>query len=139
MRQKFHNIGLKTTSSTDIIDITEEATSFIAQSGIRTGLFTASIPGSTASISTIEYEDGVLEDLKNAIERLVPENQHYAHDARWGDGNGYSHVRAALLKPSLTLPVEKGRIELGTWQQLVLLDFDNRPRNRKVIFHVIGE
>jgi len=139
MQQKFYTANLKTSAGTDIIDITDEAAGFITKSGVRTGLFTASVAGSTASISTIEYEDGVIEDLKKAIEKLVPANIDYAHDARWGDGNGYSHVRAALLKPALSMPVEKGRIMLGTWQQLVLLDFDNRPRTRKIIFHVMGE
>lgn len=139
MRQKLSSISIKTTSGLDVVDITDEASAFVAKSGVRTGIFTASVPGSTASVSTIEYESGVVEDLKRAVEELVPENRHYAHDSRWGDGNGYSHVRAALLKPSLTIPVGDGNLMLGTWQQLVLLDFDNRARSRRVVLHVIGE
>lgn len=127
-----------TSSGTDIIDITEQAHAFAKSVGVNDGMFTASVPGSTASITTIEYESGVLEDLKRAIEELVPSNRRYNHDARWGDGNGYSHVRAALLKPSLSLPIVKGKIELGTWQQLVLIDFDNKPRQRKIILSIIG-
>ena len=92
-----------------------------------------------ASITTIEHEAGVLADLTAAIERLAPKKMHYDHDARWGDGNGYSHVRAALLGPSLSLPVEGGRPVLGTWQQIVLCDFDNRPRDRKIVVQVVGE
>lgn len=139
MRQYFESHTLKTTAGTDIINITEMAGEFITKSGIKNGLFTASVPGSTASISTIEYEGGVLEDLKEVIESLVPSNHPYAHDSRWGDGNGYAHVRSALMKTSLSVPLEKGNLLLGTWQQLILMDFDNRPRSRKVLFHVIGE
>jgi secondary thiamine-phosphate synthase enzyme len=97
------------------------------------------VPGSTAAITTIEYEPGVLGDLQRAVERLVPRDIPYEHDQRWGDGNGYSHVRAAILGPSVTIPLIEGRLVLGTWQQVVCVDFDNRPRHRKVIFHVIGE
>jgi len=96
-------------------------------------------PGSTAGLSTIEYESGVIEDLKRTIEEMVPKERVYQHDERWGDGNGYSHVRAALLKPSLTVPLEDGRMILGTWQQIVLLDFDNRPRSRSIVVQVMGE
>ena len=137
---KIHHgeISVRTSASTDIIDITEEARRFAEATGIESGLFTASVPGSTASISTIEYESGVVEDLKRAVEELVPSDRKYAHDARWGDGNGYSHVRAALIKPSLTVPVIDGEINLGTWQQLVLLDFDNKPRKRKITFSILG-
>ncbi|MFH1830969.1 MAG: secondary thiamine-phosphate synthase enzyme YjbQ [Pseudomonadota bacterium] len=139
MNQKLGSISVGTTAKTDILDITDDALAFVAKSKIKTGLFTATVPGSTASITTIEYESGVIRDLERAIERLVPGDMHYDHDARWGDGNGYSHVRAALLKPSLSIPIDDGQIMLGTWQQIVLLDFDNKPRKRKVIFHAIGE
>ena len=96
------------------------------------------IPGSTAALTTIEYESGVINDLKKAIEKLAPSDIYYEHDERWGDGNGYSHVRAALIGPSLNIPVSEGRMLLGTWQQIVLLDFDNRPRRRRVLFQIIG-
>jgi secondary thiamine-phosphate synthase enzyme len=138
MKIQHDEIVVNTSASTDIVDITEEARKFADATGIESGLFVAAVPGSTASITTIEYESGVLEDLKRAVEELVPGKRKYAHDARWGDGNGYSHVRAALLKPSLTVPVIDGKINLGTWQQLVLLDFDNKPRKRKITFSIIG-
>ena len=138
MKIQHGEISVHTSASTDIVDITEEARKFAETTGIESGLFTAAVPGSTASITTIEYESGVVEDLKRAVEELVPSNRKYAHDARWGDGNGYSHVRAALIKPSLTVPVIDGEISLGTWQQLVLLDFDNKPRKRKITFSILG-
>jgi secondary thiamine-phosphate synthase enzyme len=97
------------------------------------------VPGSTGAVTTIEYEEGVVGDLKQAIERFAPRTIEYAHDAAWGDGNGYSHVRAAMLGPSLSIPVIDGAMTLGTWQQVVLIDFDNRPRQRRVIQQIIGE
>jgi len=103
------------------------------------GAVTLFIPGSTAALTTIEYESGVINDLKKAIERMAPKDLHYEHNERWGDGNGYAHVRAALLGPSLHIPVVEGRLTLGTWQQIVLLDFDNRPRERHIIMQVSGE
>lgn len=139
MIQKIHQFELRTTAETDIIDITKQACEFVAASKVACGLFTAAVPGSTASISTIEYESGAVGDLRRAIEEIAPRERPYAHDARWGDGNGYAHVRAALLKPSLSIPVIDGELALGTWQQMVLLDFDNRPRNRKIIFHIVGD
>jgi secondary thiamine-phosphate synthase enzyme len=95
-------------------------------------------PGSTAALTTIEYESGVVRDLIEAIERIAPKDMDYRHDERWGDGNGYAHVRSALLGPSLTVPITKGRLALGTWQQIVLIDFDNRPRKRQVIVQASG-
>jgi secondary thiamine-phosphate synthase enzyme len=139
MKQHFGSISVPTTSKTDVLDISDQADAFISKSGISEGSFTASVAGSTASITTIEFESGVVSDLVKAIERAAPSDMHYDHDARWGDGNGYSHVRAAIMKPSLTLPVKDGSIVLGTWQQIVLMDFDNKPRKRKVVLHVIGE
>jgi len=139
MAQRFGSTTIATTENTDISDISEEAAGFVSGAGIADGLFTAHVAGSTASVTTIEYEGGVVGDLAAALERLVPSDAHYDHDARWGDGNGYSHVRAAIMKPSLTIPVKDGELMLGTWQQLVLADFDNKPRRRKVIFHVIGD
>jgi secondary thiamine-phosphate synthase enzyme len=101
-------------------------------------LATVFVPGSTASLTTIEFESGAVADLHEAVRRLVPENQPYRHDARWGDGNGFAHVRAAVLGPSLTVPVSGGKLQLGTWQQIVLLDHDNRPRRRKVLVQLLG-
>ncbi|MEJ2325152.1 MAG: secondary thiamine-phosphate synthase enzyme YjbQ [Nitrospirota bacterium] len=120
-------------------DITPKVNSVLERSGIRQGLLTVFCKGSTGSISTIEFESGVVNDLRKAIERVVPSNITYEHDKRWGDGNGFSHVRAALMKPSLSVPVLDGRLSLGTWQQIVFIDFDNRPRNREVIVQVVGE
>lgn len=132
-------LSLSTKGFTDIIDITPKVNSVLERSGIRQGLLTVFCRGSTGSITTIEYESGVVNDLRKAIERVAPSNITYEHDKRWGDGNGFSHVRAALMKPSLTVPVIGGRLTLGTWQQLVFIDFDNRPRNREVIVQVTGD
>jgi secondary thiamine-phosphate synthase enzyme len=131
--------SVKTTSDTDIIDMTPQVQEEIQRSAIRHGYATLFVPGSTAALTTIEYESGVINDLRKAIERIAPKDLYYEHDERWGDGNGYSHVRAALLGPSLHIPVIDGRLTLGTWQQIVLLDFDNRPRKRKIVMQIVGE
>ncbi len=132
-------ISISTKGFTDIIDMTGQVIEVLKRSHIRDGLVTVFCPGSTGAVTTIEYESGVLSDLKKAIEKLVPSNISYDHDRRWGDGNGFSHVRAALLKPSLTIPVIQGRLTLGTWQQIVFIDFDNRGRHRNLVVHVMGE
>jgi secondary thiamine-phosphate synthase enzyme len=132
------SLEVKTTSATDILDITAAVQEKVMQSGVQAGLAHLFIAGSTAALTTIEYESGVVNDLRAAIERLFPQNLVYEHDRRWGDGNGYAHVRAAFLKPSLSIPIEDGRLLLGTWQQLVLLDFDNRPRKRHIRGQVMG-
>ncbi len=126
----------RTTDGTDIVDLTDAVQRAVADSGVVNGFAVVFVPGSTAAVTTIEYEAGVVDDLRKAIERMAPRDIPYAHDARWGDGNGYAHVRAALLGPSLYVPVVDGRLALGTWQQIVLCDFDNRPRHRKVIVQV---
>ena len=132
-------VEINTNSGTDIIDITGLVAEHLAQSGIVRGAVILFVPGSTGALTTIEYESGVIQDLADAIERLVPRDISYAHDQRWGDGNGYSHVRAALLGPSLHIPVMEGRLSLGTWQQIVLINFDNRARRRRLIIQVMGE
>ena len=132
-------IELSTKGFTDVIDITETVTGMAERSGIQNGLVTVFCSGSTGSITTIEFETGVINDLKKAIEKIAPSDIPYEHDKRWGDGNGFSHVRAALMKPSLSVPVIKGRLVLGTWQQIVFIDFDNRERNRKIVVQVMGE
>jgi secondary thiamine-phosphate synthase enzyme len=124
------------TSDVDVFDLTPEVESALRASGVRDGLVLLFVPGSTAALTTIEFETGVVEDLKQALERLAPRSIPYRHDEAWGDGNGYSHVRSALVGPSLSLPVEEGRLVLGTWQQVVLLDFDNQPRRRRVLGYV---
>ena len=130
---------LRTTAGTDIIDLTGQVQDQLSASRIVNGILVLFVPGSTGALTTIEYESGVLEDLKRVIEKLAPKDNHYEHNRRWGDGNGYSHVRAALMKPSLSIPIEKGRLSLGTWQQIVLLDFDNRPRDRRVLIQILGD
>ena len=135
----FLHLELAGSSGTDVHDVTDQVARAVRESGVRDGLVTVHVPGSTAAVTTIEHEAGVLDDLRRALERLAPAGEPYAHDARWGDGNGYSHVRAALLGPSLGLPVREGRPLLGTWQQVVVLDFDNRPRQRRVVIQVMGE
>ena len=131
-------LEIKTTAGTDILDLTEAVAAQVEQTGVTEGLLTLFISGSTAALSTIEFESGVVNDLRAAIERLFPQDIPYEHDRRWGDGNGYAHVRAAFLKPSLSIPLAGGRLLLGTWQQIVLLDFDNRPRQRRIQGQVMG-
>ncbi len=128
----------RTTAGTDILDLTADVEGFVATSGIGDGWVTVFVPGSTAAVTTIEYESGAVNDLKRAIDRIAPQDAEYEHNLRWRDGNGYSHVRAALMGPSLTLPIAGGRLEHGTWQQIVLCDFDNRPRSRKVRLQAMG-
>jgi len=132
------SLEVKTTGGTDVLDLTAAVAAQVEHIGVAEGLLTLFISGSTAALSTIEFESGVVNDLRAAIDRLFPREIPYEHDRRWGDGNGYSHVRAAFLKPSLSIPVTGGRLLLGTWQQIVLLDFDNRPRQRLIQGQVIG-
>ena len=132
-------ISISTKGFSDILDITHRVNTLTDRSGIKNGLVTIFCPGSTGSVTTIEYESGVVRDLQKAIEKIVPSNTPYEHDKRWGDGNGFSHVRAALMKPSLTIPLIKGKLALGTWQQIVFIDFDNRSRERNLIIQIMGE
>jgi len=132
-------IELATEGFADMRDITPDVRDVVRRSAVHDGIVCVAVPGSTGGVTTIEYEEGVLQDLKEALERLAPMRQHYHHDARWGDGNGFAHVRAALLGASETFPVIDGQVTLGTWQQIVLVDFDNRPRNRRVLVQVVGE
>ena len=117
----------------DILNITPQVSRAVEQAGVGQGVAHLFVAGSTAALTTIEYEPGALQDLKRALDQIAPMNAAYAHNVAWGDGNGYAHLRAALLKPSLCVPIEAGRLALGTWQQIVLMDFDNRPRQRKVL------
>jgi secondary thiamine-phosphate synthase enzyme len=123
----------------DIIDITAKVQEQIEQEKIERGLVTLFITGSTAALTTIENEPGLVRDLKELVEKVIPSDRRYHHDDRWGDDNGFSHLRASLFGPSLAIPIENGRPLLGTWQQVVLLDFDNRPRTREIIVQLIGE
>jgi secondary thiamine-phosphate synthase enzyme len=119
-------------------DVTDDVAAFLAESGVRDGAVIVSLTGSTGAVTTIEYEGGALADLRRALDRLAPATGDYAHNARWGDGNGFSHIRSALLKTSLAVPVVDGRLQLGTWQQIVVINLDNRPREREVVAVVVG-
>ena len=132
-------IHLETEGNCDVLDITPDVNEAVQNSSLSNGTVTVFVPGSTAGITTIEYESGALTDLKELFTRLVPENEFYAHNARWGDGNGHSHIRASLLGPSISIPFSSSRLILGTWQQVILVDFDNRPRKREIILQIIGE
>jgi secondary thiamine-phosphate synthase enzyme len=132
------SLELQTTADTDVFDLTPDISDFLAGAKVADGILVIFVAGSTAGVTTIEYETGAVADLKRAVERLAPRDEHYEHNLRWGDGNGYSHIRAALLGPSLTVPVQAGQLELGTWQQIVLCDFDNRPRRRRVLLRFLS-
>jgi secondary thiamine-phosphate synthase enzyme len=129
----------KTAGFCDIVDITGKITEQIEHGKVRQGLISVFVSGSTAAITTVEYEPGLIKDLKEFVEKLIPSKRKYHHDDRWGDDNGFSHLRASLFGPSVSIPIENGRALLGTWQQVILLDFDNRPRTREITVQLIGE
>ncbi len=135
----YDTLEYSTKGNADIRDITGDVISVIGRSGIQEGQAGIYVAGSTAGLTSIEYEPGLIADLKEMWQRLIPSDISYSHDAAWGDGNGHSHVRAALLKSSFLAPVHQGRLVLGTWQQIVLIDFDARPRRRSLSVQVIGE
>ena len=139
LRQHMATITIELGMGPDIRDVTDELNQLVATAGIRDGLLAASVVGSTGSITTIEYEPGVIADLKRAINRLAPPGDDYAHEQAWHDGNGHSHVQAALLGPSLQIAVREGRLLLGTWQQVVVINHDNRPRRRPLAVTLTGE
>ncbi|MBN2071928.1 MAG: YjbQ family protein [Candidatus Krumholzibacteriota bacterium] len=122
-----------------IVDITGDLKAALAESGIKSGQLNVIVPGSTGAITAIEYEPGLIGDLPEFFEKIIPSGRSYRHDETWGDGNGFSHLRAALVGPSLSIPVSGGKLVLGQWQQVVFLEFDNRPRNRKIHINIIGE
>ena len=132
-------ISLQTKGHCDIIDITPQVEKQVAETDINNGTATLFVAGSTAGISTIEFESGLLSDFQGMWERNVPKDIPYNHDRRWGEGNGYSHIRASLLGASLVIPFNDKRLTLGTWQQVVLVDFDNRPRSRQIIVQIMGD
>lgn len=133
------SFSLSTRGYCDLKDITSEIGDAVTRSGLQEGIVTVFVPGSTAGITTLEYESGAVEDFKEAVEKWIPSDIPYRHNERWGDGNGFSHVRSAMVGPSLTVPFQGGKPLLGTWQQVVLADFDNRPRKRTVILQILGE
>ncbi len=128
---------ISTKGFNDIIDITPQIRKEIEKSEVKEGICLVFVAHSTCAITTIEYEDGAIKDLKRALDGIAPINENYEHCKKWGDCNGYAHVRAALMKPCLTIPIENGNLVLGRWQQVVLIDFDNRPREREIIVKVI--
>ena len=123
----------------DIIDLTAKLRDLLKNSQLKDGVATLFVSGSTAALTTIEHEPGLIQDLKEFVEKLLPSNRRYHHDDRWGDDNGFSHLRASLFGPSLSIPVQKNQLLLGTWQQVILVDFDNRPRSREIVVQLIGE
>lgn len=133
------SLTLNTRGGADMVDITGKIAQLVHQSGLMSGIVTVFCPSSTSALTTIEYESGALSDLKRLFDEIIPMDKNYAHNARWGDGNGHSHVRAALLGPSLTVPFSNHELTLGTWQQVIYVDFDNRPRHRELVVQVIGE
>ena len=132
-------VEISTRGHTDIVDITQQVEQVLGESELKNGSLTVFVSGSTAGITSIEYEPGLLKDLPEAFEKMAPTGVTYHHDAAWGDGNGYAHVRAAMLGSSFIVPFDNGKLLLGTWQQIVVIDFDNRPRKRNVVVQMMGE
>jgi len=133
------SISLKTQGNIDVQDITRQLVRVVEQSGLKSGTLTVFCASSTSGLTTIEFEPGALTDLKRMFEELVPSKREYAHNATWDDGNGHSHMRASLLGPSLTIPFVEKTLTLGTWQQVIYVDFDIRPRHRELVVQMIGE
>jgi len=133
------SIQFRTRGNGEVVDITDDVAHKVANSEVNDGIVTIFTPSATSSLTTIEYESGAVSDLQTLFDRLVPQDIDYRHNLRWGDGNGHSHVRAALFGPSLTVPFTGKRLTLGTWQQIVFLDFDVRPHDRKLILQIMGE
>lgn len=139
LRMHCHTLAVSIGVGPDIVDITADLAGCITASGIATGNLSATMVGSTGSLTTIEHEPGVVQDLQQAVNRLAPSDMSYAHELAWHDGNGHSHVQAALLGPSIALPVRNGRLRLGTWQQVVAINHDNRSRRREIEVTIIGD
>lgn len=133
------SIGLKTAAKDDIVDVTDRVQRIVDDSGVSNGLAVVFVVGSTAAVTTVEHEPGLVADLRAAMDRLYPKGEDYEHHRRWGDGNGHSHVRASFIGPSLSVPVVDGRLLLGTWQQIVFMELDVRPRSRELAVQVVGE
>ncbi len=139
MTVRTESISLSTRGNADIHDITDQVERHVAQSGLKNGIVTIFCPSATSALTTIEYESGAVSDLRRLFEEIIPQDREYAHNARWQDGNGHSHVRAALLGPSLTVPFVDSALTLGTWQQIIYVDFDVRPRQRRLVVQILGE
>ena len=136
---KTGSIQLSTRGNADVKDITAEIARVVSASDLKNGIVTIFCPSATSALTTIEYESGCVSDLRRLFDEIVPQNREYAHNAKWHDGNGHSHIRAALLGPSLTVPFVEGRLTLGTWQQVIYVDFDVRSRHRELVLQIIGE
>ncbi len=132
-------IPVETVGDGDILDLTQDIQNQINSSGINDGVVTIFTPSATSGITTLEFEPGCVKDLQRLFNEIIPPEKDYAHNQRWGDGNGHSHTRAGLIKPSLTVPIVEGKMTLGTWQSIILVDFDNRPRERKMVVQIMGE
>ena len=139
MAVKTYEMKFSTKGEVDMIDVTGEVSAFIARSGLKDGIACVHCPGATGAMTTIEYEDGLLEDFPRMLESIAPKDLLYQHHVRWQDGNGHSHVRASLIGPSITVPFSKGAPVLGQWQQLTFVDLDNRPRDRRLVVQLVGE
>ncbi len=139
MMVKTLTLQLNTRGQADVHDLTDQIADSLTGTDIQTGTVTVFCPSSTSAVTTIEYESGAVSDLRRLFDEILPVNREYAHNARWGDGNGHSHIRAALLGPSLTVPFVDQHLVLGTWQQIIYVDFDVRPRSRQIILQVMGE
>ena len=132
-------LALETRGDADMHDLTEAVAEKVSRSGLRDGLVTIFCPSATSALTTIEFESGALADLRRALDEIAPPGRDYQHNRRWGDGNGHAHLRAALLGPSLTIPFTDGQLRLGTWQQILFIDFDNRSRDRRLVVQIIGD
>lgn len=132
-------IELQTQGKTDIHDISQSVQSIVDRSGVKQGLANIFAPSSTSAITTIEFESGALDDLRHALDEIAPPDREYRHNLRWGDGNGHAHLRSALLGTSFTVPIQDGRLSLGTWQQIIFIDFDVRPRQRRLVVQILEE
>jgi secondary thiamine-phosphate synthase enzyme len=139
MTVKTSTINLNTRGNADIQDITNQVSQAVAESGLNDGVVMVFTPSSTSGLTTIEYESGCVSDLRRLFDEIIDPARHYAHNARWGDGNGHSHVRAALLGASFSVPFVNRRLTLGTWQQIIFIDFDNRQRRRELVVQMMGE
>jgi len=133
------SFNVSTRGDTDIIDITEKVQSILTNSNIQSGIINVFVVGSTAGLSFVEYEPGLIEDLQEVFEKIAPKNKYYHHHEKWHDDNGNSHVRASLLKPDLTIPFENNKLCIGTWQQIILIDFDTSSRNREILVTIISD
>lgn len=139
MTVKTASLTLSTSGDSQVYDLTDDLARLVDGSGLHSGILTVFCPSSTSGLTTIEYEPGAVADFKHLFEELIPSNRHYEHNAAWDDGNGHSHMRASLLGPSLTVPFIEKKLTLGTWQQVVYMDFDIRPRHRELVVQMVGE